>query len=59
MKHSEVLKAAWEFMNTVISEVADNEGANGAGSLFDSAAFYSSPEILKAIDKLAKDLNVE
>lgn len=59
MKHSEVLKAAWNFMNTIISEVSDKEGSNGAGSLFDSVTFYSSPEILKAIDKLAKDLNVE
>ena len=59
MKHSEVLKAAWEFMNTVISEIAEKEGAGGAGSLFDSVSFYTSPEILKAIDKLASDLNIE
>lgn len=59
MKHVDVLKAAWKFMDAVISEVADKEGSNGAGALFDSTAFYTSAEILKAIDDLAKDLNVE
>lgn len=59
MKHSEVLKAVWDFMDVVISEVADKEGSNGAGSLFDSVDFYTSPEILKAIDNLSKDLNIQ
>ena len=59
MNHVDVLKAVWKFMNTIISEVADKEGSNGAGALFDSMEFYSSAEILKAIDDLAKDLNIE